>query len=102
MSEPENTSPQTSAEPTPPVALTAAQLALSPASWAELPLEAQVERLRHLFKLLDRAIADLRQPLRTLEQHQHGPGGELLVPLRPGGGTGIASTDKQPDAKPWI
>jgi hypothetical protein len=88
----------------PPAPLTTAQLADSKTPWDDLPLDAQVERMRSMFKALDRNLARTTQELNVLVDHQHGPGGQLLVPHRPGGVMRAGSSypaDEKP-ARPWF
>lgn len=58
-------------------------------SFAELPPEAQIQRLAEVVAHLGQQNRMLNEHVRALLLHQHGGNGEIVVPLRYGTGEGV-------------
>lgn len=50
-------------------------------TWDELTVEEKLDRLRDCLRSKDMAVQDLRAQVGALGLHQHGEGGQILVPL---------------------
>lgn len=68
--------------------------------YEDLPPEAQIERMRDVVRHLDREVGVLRGIVEKLLRHQHGAGGELVVPMT----LPMGQTDKveREPAKRWL